>query len=77
MIIDGTPTKALKVDLIEDEKIMAKKSDFDKRLDIYYDELKWLYYELYHSDFAAFEYFVDMLRRMYEDRSTTLKAWDK
>ena len=56
---------------------MAKKTDFDKRLEKYYDELKWLYYEIYHSDYAAFDYFIDMLRRMHGERSAALKAWDK
>ena len=36
---------------------------FQRRLDSRYDELKWLYCELYHGDMAAFDYFVQMLRR--------------
>ncbi len=40
------------------------------------DELKWLYCELYHGDMQAYEYFVDMLRRAYEQRPDALKALD-
>ena len=35
--------------------------EFKKRLDKYYDELKWLYCEIYHNDIQAFDYFVSML----------------
>ena len=34
---------------------------FKSRIDVYYDELKWLYAELYDNDMQAFDYFVDML----------------
>ena len=54
-----------------------KKTEFEKRLEPYYDELKWLYYELYHDDYAAFDYFIEMLKRMESERSPELKAWDK
>ena len=39
---------------------------FDRRLARHYDELKWLYCELYHGDLNAFDYFVNMLRRSWE-----------
>ena len=49
---------------------------FQERLDPYYDELKWLYMELYHDE-HAFSYFLDMLYRCYAERPATLKRWDK
>ena len=36
---------------------------FERRLARHYDELKWLYCELYHGDIAAFDYFLGMLRK--------------
>ncbi len=53
------------------------KSSFDLRLARHYDELKWLYYGLYHSDQAAFSYFVDMLRRCWRERKRALRDQDK
>ena len=41
---------------------MKKQTDFDRRLERRYDELKWLYCELYHNDTQAFGYFLKMLR---------------
>ena len=58
------------------EKIRRDKV-FNERLSKYYDELKWLYIELYHNDYQAFEYFVGMLYDFYKKRSKTLKAWDE
>ena len=52
-------------------------SDFAKRLSLYYDEMKWLYMELYNNDTAAFEYFISMLEEYEGARSSTLKEWDK
>ena len=53
-----------------------RKSVFDERLEKYYDELKWLYMELYNDE-KAFEYFLDMLRRSYRERKKTLHDVDK
>ncbi|MCR5791038.1 MAG: alpha-amylase family protein [Lachnospiraceae bacterium] len=50
---------------------------FDERLSGYIDEMKWLYMELYHNDTQAFDYFVSMLREYEQNRSSTLKAWDR
>ncbi len=57
---------------------MAKKAEsiFEKRLSVYYDELKWLYGEIYNNDQQAFEYFISMLREYYDSRSRELKEWD-
>ena len=55
-------------------------NDFEKmeeRLRECYDELKWLYCELYHNDTAAFEYFLEMLRRNYQERRDSLRILDE
>lgn len=51
-------------------------SAFDLRLGKYHDELKWLYCELYSGDMAAFDYFLGMLRRSWEERKEDLRAQD-
>ncbi len=50
---------------------------FLKRLQVHYDELKWLYFELYHDDEQAFDYFCEMLHDSYAQRPEKLKAWDQ
>ncbi len=52
------------------------KKEFRERLDHCFEEMKWLYYELYHGDEQAFRYFLKMLYKCYEDRSPELKKWD-
>jgi len=49
---------------------------FDQRLARHYDELKWLYCELYHNDEKAFSYFLEMLRRAWRDRKKALRDQD-
>ena len=53
------------------------KDMMEKRLRESYDELKWLYCELYHNDMTAFTYFVDMLRRCSKERKAALRAVDE
>ncbi len=57
----------------------AKPMDdtMEMRLRESWDELKWLYCELYHNDMEAFGYFVDMLRRSYDQRRASLRAIDE
>ena len=55
----------------------GRRSVFDKRLATHYDELKWLYHELYHGDERAFDYFCGMLRESYEARPAALRRLDK
>ncbi len=55
----------------------AMKPEFRKRLEKNYDELKWLYCEIYHNDMQAFTYFISMLEQYYEERSEVLKEWDE
>lgn len=52
------------------------ESVFEARLKPYYDELKWLYMELYNDE-HAFAYFIDMLRNFYEERPAALRKWDE
>ena len=56
--------------------ISQSVSAFDQRLGKYYDELKWLYCELYSGDMAAFDYFLGMLRRSWEERKEDLRSQD-
>ncbi|MCR5109099.1 MAG: alpha-amylase family protein [Lachnospiraceae bacterium] len=52
-------------------------NEFKSRLSVCYDEMKWLYMELYNNDEQAFDYFIYMLEEYYKSRSSELKAWDK
>lgn len=54
----------------------SARDTFDTRLAKYYDELKWLYMELYDDD-EAFDYFLKMLRRSFRERKRTLRDVDK
>ena len=54
----------------------GKKTVFDNRLERHYNELKWLYCELYQDE-AAFEYFTGMLQRCWEDRKKALRDQDE
>ena len=55
----------------------AWDSVFTERMSRYYDEMKWLYGELYHGDEQAFDYFCSMLYRNYKNRSRELKQLDE
>ena len=52
-------------------------AEFLERMKAHYDELKWLYFELYHGDQQAFDYFCEMLHTSYEARPESLRAWDR
>ncbi|MDO4465673.1 MAG: alpha-amylase family protein [Bacillota bacterium] len=52
------------------------ESEFLNRLSKHYEEMKWLYMELYNDE-HAFQYFVTMLHDYYETRETWLKNIDK
>ena len=60
--------------MAENEK-KKKISRFDEKLAEYYDELKYLYMEIY-DDEAAFKYFLKMLRKSFKDRKQSLRAVD-
>ena len=53
------------------------EKEFRTRLSRHYDEMKWLYAELYHNDQHAFDYFCTMLHDYYQQRSDILKEWDQ
>ncbi len=66
--------------LLQGDRYMINKKwepEFRERLQVHYDELKWLYYELYRSDEQAFDYFCSMLYEYYQARPENLKAWDR
>ena len=50
--------------------------EFLRRFNHHYDEMKWLYGELYHGDEQAFDYFCSMLHDYYADRKPELREWD-
>ena len=50
---------------------------FAGRLEGYYDELKWLYGELYPCNEQAFSYFLGMLHRSFLERKESLRKWDE
>ncbi|MCR5675887.1 MAG: hypothetical protein K6G16_09280 [Lachnospiraceae bacterium] len=50
---------------------------FQQTLSTYYDELKWLYNELYHNDEQAFSYFISMLRVCYMRRDPSFVGRDR
>ena len=52
-------------------------TEFEKRLNTYYDELKWHYFSLYGEDQGALDYFCGMLEKAHKERSATLKKWDR
>ncbi|MBR1672635.1 MAG: hypothetical protein IJ702_06890 [Fretibacterium sp.] len=49
---------------------------FSRRIAKHYDELKWLYGELYGDGQQAFDDFCDMLHNYYSQRGDALKEWD-
>lgn len=54
----------------------AWEPEFRARLDAQYDEMKWLYGELYHGNDEAFAYFCTMLHDAYAARRPALRALD-
>ena len=59
------------------QKNNSLKKTINGRLNDCFDELKWLYMELYPGNDDAFEFFVDMLKRNYEERKADLRSLDK
>ncbi len=52
------------------------RTDFERRLARHYDELRWLYCELYANDVPAFDALLDILRQSYAERSAPLRRQD-
>ena len=61
----------------ERKAVAMEKSVFAARLDHCYQELKWLYCELYQNDREAFDYFVQMLKAQWNARKDALRAIDE
>lgn len=53
------------------------ENEFKERLAVHYDELKWLYCELYSGCEDFFEDFLDILEDSYEKRNANLKKRDR
>ena len=56
---------------------MGWEKEFSKRFAKYEDELRWLFFELYHNDEQAWEYFVGMLYKSYSERPESLRLMDR
>ena len=54
-----------------------KEKEYSVRFRRHANELKWLYCELYHNDLKAYDYFTEMLYRMWEERPEKLKTMDR
>ena len=52
-------------------------NELSTRADKHMDELKWLYYELYHGDEQGFKYLCKLINDFYDDRSDALKNLDR
>ncbi len=53
------------------------QEEFAARFHRHENELQWLYYELYHGDIKAYDYFTEMLYRLWEERPEKLKMMDR
>ncbi len=58
-------------------KIVKKTAEYIKRFEERYDELKWLYCELYNNNMGAFDWLCDSLYGYYQERNTELKKLDR
>lgn len=59
-------------------EIQAKwAAEFQKRFKSRYDELKWLYCEMYHNDMQGFEWLCNSLYEFYKERDVELKKLDR
>lgn len=56
---------------------MKKTAEYTKRFEERYDELKWLYCELYNNNMEAFDWLCDSLYGYYQERNTELKKLDR
>ena len=56
---------------------MTEQNGWEKRLEGFWDELKWLYFELYPGREDQFEALCGIIRQRSEERSADLKALDE
>lgn len=59
------------------KKEMADEEEYNRRMSRHYDELKWLYCELYEGRQDAFDELCDNLKKIYMYRKDDLKALDR
>ena len=58
-------------------KTVKKTAEYTKRFDERYDELKWLYCELYNNNMEAFDWLCDSLYGYYQERNADLEKLDR
>ena len=58
-------------------KTVKKTAEYTKRFDERYDELKWLYCELYNNNMEAFDWLCDSLYGYYQERNADPKKLDR
>ena len=58
-------------------KTVKKTAEYTKRFDERYDELKWLYCELYNNNMEAFDWLCDSLYGYYQERNADFKKLDR
>lgn len=80
----STKEKASSKTASKEKKTIDKRSlkeraldAYHNRLQSYYDEMKWLYFELYRGDEEAFSYFLSLLEKYAVNREEDLLALDE
>jgi amylosucrase len=77
MIMSGIKQAPGKQIFLKEENLMGYTKEFEKRLSERKDEAAWLFKEIYNGDQHAFDYFCEMLKRMYDERPNKLKKLDR
>ena len=72
-----TETKSSYMTMDDRTNLMLEYNEFHQRLKKHYDELKWLYCELYENGQQAFENLCSQLETYYINRKTVLKEKDR
>lgn len=54
-----------------------KEQEYERRLAIHYDELKWLYCELYQNNQWMFEQLLGLMKHFYQERAREWKTLDR
>ena len=56
---------------------MRRTMEYERRFKKHFDELKWLYCELYHNNQQMFEQLCSQMESWYQERDSRLKALDR
>ena len=56
---------------------MKQETEYERRLNRHYDELKWLYCELYENGMSFFEDLCGKMQKKYKYRKKELKELDR